>query len=455
MNIDGKSATKVPSSTLFANALRNLADQESTPNVNKNIFRAFAQYWTETTYPDETNYDLTTRAIPDREFRTIYRDVLANFQEAEKVIAVETSIESTPAEKANKKAVCEILMVYCFQRQVDIFGNVPYSEALDITNILPVYDDAKSIYSNLFTRLDAAIASIQVGSNGFMEGDLVYGGDMSKWLAFANSLKLKMAITVADVASLSPGTKAADAVAGGVLTSSADNAYFAYLSESPNTNQVWVELVASGRYDWVAANTLVDWMDSLNDPRMPYFFEQNLGPATYLGGIYGDNNTYSSCTHVTNTVQEPDYPGILLTYSEVQFYLAEAAARGFISGTPDTYYNAGITASIVDDWGGTNAEATAYLADPNITWATAPGTYKQKIGMQSWIASYDRGLNGWTTWRRLDYPTLNLPVLSNSPVPTRYTYPADEQTLNGANYSAAASAIGGDLQTTKLFWDIY
>jgi hypothetical protein len=264
-----------------------------------------------------------------------------------------------------------------------------------------------------------------------------------------------MAIHVADVASLTPGAKAAAAVAGGVFTSSSDNALFTYLDASPNTNPVYTELVASGRYDWVAANTLVDWMDSLNDPRMPLYFEQNLGAGIYDGGVYGDNNQYSSFTHVTNSIQVADYKGILMTYSEVEFYLAEAAARGFIAGTPDTHYNTAITASIVDDWGGDTTMANAYLADTNIAWATAPGTYKQKIGLQSWIASYNRGLLGWTTWRRLDYPTLNLPTLSLSPVPTRYTYSAAEQTLNGASYSAAAAAIGGDEQTTKLFWDIY
>ena len=193
-NIDNKSATAVPSSTLFANALRNLVDQETTPSVNKNVFRAFAQYWTETTYPDESNYDIITRQIPDYEFRTIYRDVLANFAEAEKIIVGETSIESSPLEKNNKTAVCEILSVFAYQREVDIFGNVPYSQALDIENINPAYDDDQAIYAALFTRLDAAIALIDVSASGFEEGDLVYNGDMSLWKKFAYGLKLKLAI---------------------------------------------------------------------------------------------------------------------------------------------------------------------------------------------------------------------------------------------------------------------
>ncbi|MEO8148820.1 MAG: SusD/RagB family nutrient-binding outer membrane lipoprotein [Bacteroidia bacterium] len=452
MNIDTKSAIKVPSATLFANALRNLVDQETTPSVNKNVFRPFSQYWTETTYIDESNYDITTRTIPDFEFRTIYRDVLSNLQEAKKVIATETVIESSDAEKKNKTAVTEILTVFAFQREVDIFGNVPYEQALDITNILPVYDDAQSIYANLFTRLDAAIGEIDVTANGFNDGDLVYNGNMAKWKAFANSLKLKMAITVADVAALDPGGKATSAVAGGVFTSSADNATFAYLTASPNTNPIWVELVASGRYDWVAANTIVDKMTSLNDPRMPFYFDDNLGGGVYTGGIFGESNDYSSYTHVTPTIQAPDWRGLLLDYTEVQFYLAEAVERGFIGGSAETYYNEGITSSITE-WGGTAGDASAYLANPAVAYTTAAGTYKDKIGTQAWLAYYDRGLLGWTTWRRLDAPTFNPPASTLAPFPLRYTYPAGEQTLNGTNYTAAAAAIGGDEQTTKLFWD--
>jgi hypothetical protein len=427
--------------------------------VNENVFRAFSQYWTETTYPDESNYDITTRQIPEYEFRTIYRDVLANLKEAKKLIVQEPTVESTDAEKKNKTAVTEIISVFAFQREVDIFGNVPYSQALDPENISPAYDDAKSIYEDLFVRLDAAIADIDLGSNGFAEGDLIYNGDMSKWLIFANSLKLKLAIGVADVADFHSDTIAAAAVTGGVMTSSADNATFPYLSTSPNTNPVYTNLVASGRHDWVAANTIVDIMDSvLQDPRVPLYFDDNLGTGIYKGGPYGKPNSYSAYTHITSTIQEPDYRGLLMSYSEVQFYLAEAAARGWsVGGTAESFYNAGITASIVDDWGGTVTDAAVYLAQPTVAYATAGGasaTFREKIGVQSWIASYDRGLLGWTTWRRLDAPDFNLPVQTGNAVPLRFTYPVTEQTLNGGNYSSAAAAIGGDAQATSLFWDI-
>jgi len=455
-NKDTKSATDVPSSTLFANALRNLVDQETTPSVNKNVFRAFAQYWTETTYPDESNYDIITRQIPDFEFRTIYRDVLANFAEAERIIALETSLESSLEEKNNKTAVCEILSVFAYQREVDIFGNVPYSQALDIENINPVYDDDQAIYAALFTRLDAAIALIDISAGGFQEGDLVYDGDMNSWKKFAYSLKLKLAINAAEVPELSPSSKAADAVVGGVFTSSDDNAKFSYLSTAPNTNQVWVELVNSGRFDWVPANTLVDIMNGLLDPRRPLYFEENLGSGNFIGGNYGDNNIYDDYSHITPTIQTPDFPGILMTYSEVKFYLSEAAARGWaVGGSAETHYNEAIAASIVDDWGGDPGDASAYITSIPVAYPSGASDEIQwaAIGLQSWLASYSRGLLGWTTWRRLETPPLVSPAITGNPVPNRYTYPITEQTLNATGFSAAAAAMGGDLQSSHIFWD--
>jgi len=454
LNEDTKSATKVPSGTLFSNAMKNLVDQETSPNVNLNVFRAFAQYWTETTYTDESKYDVFTRKIPDAEFRILYRDVLNDLKEAKRIVATETDIESSAAVKKNKTALTEILTVYTFHRAVDLYGNVPYEDALDIKKLSPKYDDAQTVYSKLFTRLDAAIADLNTAEDSFGDADIIYGGDVAKWKKFANSLKLKMAISVADVSALDPQGKVASAVSGGVLASAADNAVFQYLGTSPNTNPVYVDLVASGRHDWVPTNTLVDKMNTLVDPRRDDYFDDNLGAGVYKGGTYGASNSYAIYTHVSAAVEDPTNPALLMDYAEVQFYLAEAAARGFsVPGTAESYYNAGITASILY-WGGSAAEATAYLLNPAVAYTTAAGTYKEKIANQAWIAYFNRGLLGWTTWRRLDAPVFNPPSgMTIADIPKRFTYPIGEQTLNNANYTSAASAIGGDKLTTKLFWD--
>jgi hypothetical protein len=457
LNVNEKAATNVPSETLFTNATRGLTDQIATSSNNFNVLRLFAQYWSGCTYVDETRYDIVSRPIPNNEFVSVYRDALSDLKECKRVVATESSVISTDAEKKNKSAITEILSVYAFEREVDIFGNIPYSEALDPNNISPKYDDAQSIYAALFARLDAAINDLDPSAGSFGSADVLYGGNVAKWKLFANSLKVKMAITVSDVPALSPGPKIASAIASGVFTSSADNAAFPYIATPANANPVWTNIVSANRKDWVASNTIVDLMNSLSDPRRNKYFAGNLkdvgGNPIYVGGIYGSLNTYASYTQLNPTILAADRKANLLDYTEIQFYLAEAAARGFIPGAPDAYYNEGIKSSILF-WGGTQAEVDAYLLNPNVNYATAPGTFKQKIATQAWLAYYDRGDIGWTTWRRLDAPTFNPPKnMTNADIPVRYLYPHTEQTLNPANYTQAAAAIGGDAKSTKLFWD--
>jgi hypothetical protein len=246
---------------------------------------------------------------------------------------------------------------------------------------------------------------------------------------------------------------AVEAAAPNVFSSNADNAKIVYQSAMPNTNPIYVDLIASGRHDFVAASTIINSMNSLNDPRLPFYFTEKSG--AYLGGVNGSSNDFLSYSHVADLIQTPAFPGTLFDYAEVEFLLAEAVERGYtVGGTAAQHYNNAVTASI-EDWGGTALDATGYLANPAVAYATAAGTWKQKIGIQSWIAYYNRGFEAWTQFRKLDYPLLVAPPDALSPFPLRFTYPIEEQTLNGDNWKAASTAIGGDAVDTKLFWDIY
>nr|WP_315177888.1 SusD/RagB family nutrient-binding outer membrane lipoprotein [uncultured Flavobacterium sp.] len=450
-NRDPKNPTQVSSEFLFNAATKSLFDQMTSTNVNNNIYRMLGQHWTETTYVDEANYDFNTRNITQSHWSEIYRDVLADLATAK--INNDADLTISAETKKTKNAQIEILTVYAWAQMVETFGDIPYSQALNAGQyVLPVYDDAATIYSDLLTRIAVAIPNLT--DSGFGTADKIYGGDTAKWKKFGNSLMLRMGIRVADVPALATKSTAAikAAVSGGVFTSNADNASLVYSNATPNTNPVWVDLVQSGRSDFVIANTLVDFMNNLSDPRRAVYFDQNLGTGVYEGGPYGDNNAFSSYTHVSDRVIDPTNPASLIDYSEVCFYLADAAERS-ISGTPvnaAVFYNAGITASF-DYWAAPNV--ATYLANPAVNYATAPGTWKVKIGNQLWLAMYNRGYEAWTAWRTYDMPGFNLPAVSEDPVPTRYTYPISEQNLNKVNYTAASAAIGGDTQTTKVFWD--
>ncbi len=450
-NAQTKAPAVAPPSTLFSNAVRNLVDGLASTNVNRNVYRLVVQHWATTTYQDEPNYDFYTRGIPQAWWGRMYRDVLVDLKEAKRLIPLDNSIVDENVRK-NQIAIADIMQVYTYTVLVNTFGNVPYSEALNPGILFPKYDDAKSIYDSLFVRLDADIAALNPAVAGFSAGsDLVYAGSVASWVKFANSFKIRMAMTIVDVdaAKAKTAVEQADAKA---FQSAADNASFAYQRVTPNTNPLWVDLIQSNRQDFVAANTLVNKLKELSDPRLSMYFKPNSG-GVYVGGTVGSNNTFSDYAKFSDKVAAMDFPALLLDFPEIEFYRAEAIERGFaLTETAEKHYNNAIKASLVY-WGVAAADTGAYLRRPDVAYQTAAGTYKQKIGTQKWIALYNRGYEAWTEYRRLDYPVLTAPATAKSGFPNRFSYPTNEQTLNNANYKEAAAKVGGDKVESKVFWD--
>lgn len=531
LNKNIKDPTAVSGESLFAAAQKRLVDQLTTPNVNLNNNRLWSQHWNETTYQDESNYNQIDRAIPDNHWRVMYRDVLRNLVEAARVIE-ETDNAITNPQKPNKLAIIEILQVFAFSNLVETYGDIPYTEALDIDNQLPAFDDGFTVYKDLLNRLNTALASMNSESSFGGGEDLIYGGDAAAWRKFGNTLKLRMGMVLADVdAGLSKSTvESAVSSNGGVFTSNDDTAEYAYTS-SPNDNPVHDNLVSSGRNDYVAAETLIDIMNDLKDPRRAEYFDPNLREnigevesvstegdvttitfngniesepivgnhvytpssdpdvptrlgiisavgsdsidiihvheapsvgetvfyAIYSGAQIGRQSRYADFSHANRTMVRPNAPGVILSYIEAEFLLAEASARGYsVGGSAESHYVAGITASF-EYWGADGLED--YLERPDVDYSSALASsssspaWKEVIGTQAWIALYNRSFAPWLSVRRLDYPILRQPHDPYSGFPVRYTYPVSEQNLNRANYEAAASAIGGDAAETRLFWD--
>ncbi|NNE77399.1 MAG: SusD/RagB family nutrient-binding outer membrane lipoprotein, partial [Pricia sp.] len=383
-----------------------------------------------------------------------YRDVLRDLAEARTII--DESEETSPLSPAvinNQKASISILQVFTYHVLVDVFGDVPFSEALDITNVLPSYDNDAAVYDAIIAQLDEAINTISAGEGSFGEADLLYGGDMAKWKKFANSLKLRMAVRISSVEPARAGTMATQAIASGVFESNDDNASFAYLDGAPNTNPVHVDLVLSGRQDFIPANTHVDILNDLEDPRRSVYYDENLGEGVYVGGEYGQNAPYGDHTHLGDIFHQPDTPGILMDFPEVSFLLAEAAELGLAgsAGDAERFYSDAVTASF-EFWGVDGA--ADYLAKPEVAYATAAPTWQETVAVQKWIHLYNRGFEAWTTYRLYGYPEMNPAPISMEDVPRRYTYPVDEPSRNGASYQAAASAMGGDMKSSRVFWDV-
>jgi hypothetical protein len=259
-------------------------------------------------------------------------------------------------------------------------------------------------------------------------------------------------MTIADADPVKAKSVVESAVQAGVFSSGADNAIFKYLANPPNTNPVWVDVIQGGRKDYVIASPIIAVMKSLNDPRIPLYFSKDAN-GDYSGGNPGTSSNFATFSKPSATITAPDYPALLLSYDEVEFFLAEAVERGFnVGGSAASHYNNAITASFVY-WGNTPADAIAYLAQPSVAYPTSSANYKEKIGIQKWLALYNRGWDEWIELRRLDYPRLGAPSTAKSAFPLRFTYPVNEQNVNTTNYNAGAKEIGGDNVTAKLFWD--
>ncbi|TGV02049.1 SusD/RagB family nutrient-binding outer membrane lipoprotein [Flavivirga rizhaonensis] len=453
LNKNTKDPDSVSGESLFTGAQKALVDQIVQINVNENNTKLWSQFLQETTYTDESNYDQVTRTIPENLWSAIYKDALKDLDEAGKIISATTYLSPEDQYTNNKLMIIEIMKTYAFSHLVETFGNIPYTEALNIDILTPAYDDGMTIYKDLIARLSTAINDLDTSQKSFVVGDNIFNGDVTSWKKFANSLKLRMGMLLADADDAFAKTTIESAITSGIITSSNENAHMHYLSSAPNTHPVHTNVILSGRNDFVGGATLIDMMNTLNDPRRPLWFKTVGG--VYVGGEIGSPSAYSNHSPLSDQVTAADAPGVIMSYSEIQFLLAEGAERGYDTGdTAANHYTNAVTASI-NEWGGSATDVATYLAQPTVDYTTLIGTqtWRQVIGIQRWISLFNRGPEAWTSIRAMDYPILATPTEAVSGFPNRYTYPIVEQTINATNYTAASSAIGGDLAETKLFWD--
>ncbi|MBS1947657.1 MAG: SusD/RagB family nutrient-binding outer membrane lipoprotein [Bacteroidetes bacterium] len=453
LNVNTKAASNVPSSTLFTMGEKALVDNFTTTSVATAPFRVISQEWTENSYVYEAQYNFAAYQANAGWWNSLYEGALANLQAAKSHFASDVL---DPAIAINDMRIADILEVYTYDLLLNTYGDIPYTEALNNSIPFPKYDDAKTIYSDLLTRLDTCIAGLNTNAASFGAADLIYGGNVAAWKKFAATLELKMAIRLADVDATTASSAVLKAVAAGVFSSNDDNALLAYDPSSPNnSNPIWQALVYSGRHDFVPASLLVSTMVSWNDPRLPLYFTKYNG--SYSGGIPGNGNGYGAFSDFSAQLQVAGYPGVLLNYSQAEFLLAEAVERGIaVGGTAQSHYNNAVTASI-EFWGGAASDAIAYLAQPSVNYATATGTWQQKLGYQEWIANYNMNWDSWTDIRRLGYPDIDVvspPVGAHGNLPLRLTYPSNESASNSTNWKTGVAALPGgqDLVSAKLFW---
>jgi hypothetical protein len=458
LNEDTKAYVKPIPEALMSSAQEQYANFLNNSSSNRNNFRLYVQQWTAIAYPDESRYEMAARSLGNANWVLLYRDVLKDLTDSKNKIAETSAITAKEiAIRQNKIAIIEIQIVQVYQTLVDLYGNVPYFEALDINNFRPKYDDGLTIYKDLGTRLTKAISQLDTTNDSFGTADLIFNGDVESWKKYGNSIQIKLGMQLSDVDPATAKTLVETAYSSGAMTSNADNAIFRYTSAKPHFNPNFEDY--KSRIDFAISTLFVDALTTLNDPRRDFYFD----PATKQGGVYvgapyGFKADVATVSLFNPIFKKIDYIGDLFDYAETSFLLADAANRGWaVGGTASDHYTDGITASM-EFWGVASSDISTYLAQPNVAFATAIGSNpKERIAYQMWIAYYNRGFESWTAYRRLDFPKLLAPSTAvpdaQGKVPVRLIYSHLAPSTNGDNYAAASAAIGGDKMTTKLFWD--
>jgi hypothetical protein len=311
------------------------------------------------------------------------------------------------------------------------------------------------VYLGLLEELSQAV-ELLADAQETISGDVVYNGDLHRWLRLSYSLKLRIALRIADREEEIARQTVAALPLDELIASNLDNFAFIYTNSPQHNPQA---AAFDTRDDYRISATLVNTLTELNDPRLTVYAQHPDDlPNDYVGARNGLSNGEAAAQGFSRTSRPglfflaPNAPAVFYTYSELLFNLAEAAARGFIDRHPDDFYRQAIEASLAQF--GISQEATqAYLQQEAVLYD--PTDFRRAIGLQKWIAFFGQGLDAFAEWRRLDYPRLSPgpAAVLNGKIPLRFFYPGAEQSLNFRAWKNAVDHQGDDLLSTPLWFD--
>lgn len=439
INTNPNLPTQASNTQLIANAQLYLPNLSSTPQGEYN-----AQFLAETQYPNLSLYNQVSFSFYD-----LYQGPLMNLE----TVIRSNSFDILEGPAANQLAVAKILKAYFFWFITDRWGDVPYTEALKgSTQFRPKYDRQQDIYDSLFKLLDEANAAIVAGN---ITNDIMYGGDITKWKKFGNTIHMLMALRLSKRDAIKGASEFNKALTAGVMASNNDNFVYKHLAEASNQNYWYGQIFGLNRQWWALSKTLVDYMLPNNDPRLAWYGDKN-SAGNYVGLTLGQTTGLSTTAYslLGKNIWLQNAPVYLVTYAQALFAIAEAAKLGWITGgdaTAKTNYDLAITQS-VSQWTGSTTGVSALLASTAVAYD--PARALEQIAMQRYVHLFMNGYEAWAEWRRTGYPN-NLVSPGGTPIPRRQGYPSQEFFVNADNYKAAIQAqFGGqDNLTGRVWWD--
>jgi hypothetical protein len=438
------------------------------------------------------NEDIDDNSNP--KWNQSYPSVIRSLIQAENLLGENT-------DRVNLLSMIRIWKAQTFMGVVDAYGDAPYFEAVKAVSdgiFFPKYDDDAVIYDDLYTEIKSAVASLDPNAD-YVSSDLFYGANaaastktstasaqVDKWKKLGNSLLLRLGMRYSKANPTKAQSIVSEAFAGGVMTSNADNAYVKYdgtlYTHGDNNN------LRNFSYFYYAGEPFVNQLKSTNDPRGKFILATFADPAAVandpnpnttlanqfgapVGVISGDlakppyrgarggGLNYSQMN--IWIVASPAAPDFWVTYAQTSLLLAEAAHRGWVSGSAQTYYENGIRAdmAVYALYPGTTpiptADVNAYLADPAVAFNATDAL--RLINTQYWIVNLRNGTEAFANFRRSGYPALSPNLYNNNlngGFVRRLSYPNIEASSNAANYASAAAAMGDDDLVSRVFWDV-
>lgn len=477
-NVNPLGATAPITAALLTNALSRLGGlaQSTRPAL-------YVQYIAETQYTETSLYQ-----EPQLEFGGTFAGPMYDLQS----IINRNSNAATAGQfagsgsSANQIAVATIVKSYYAWTLTDRWGDIPYSESLKgAANFFPVFDKQEDIYVKMIEDLKVANATFDAGLP--VRGDIVYGGNQTKWKKLANTLRMQMAMRLS-LKFPNAGGYAATQFAlaindpAGYISSNADNFTLVYPSGSVYQSP-WFSNY-NGRTDFAVSKTVGDILANMGDGRRAAFGSSGFTFPYGLTRAQAITLPTNYGTVFEESRRRDNSPVVMMSASYALLTIAEAIERGWIpSGTQgytaNSAYNAGVIASF-EQWGLTtgpayvNGNAARYTDGTGggmgignsptfnqlpLTSSAVTTTNIQRIALQKYLSLFGDGIQAWSEFRRLDFPQLQpttnaINVAAGKQIPTRYVYGINEYSLSPDKVGAAVTRLpGGDKMNSKVWWD--
>lgn len=380
--------------------------------------------------------------------------------------------ETAAVPNNNAAAQAKVLLSFIMYDATTLFGDVPFSEAWNTEIPAPKFDTQPEVFASIIALLDEALAQFDEASPlKISDYDLFYGGNIAKWKAVARSLKLKTLLTMVDKDPSKATAIGQMITAGGMISAASGNFQVAYPGISGRYNPKWglYNLYNSGQSFFGASKWALNFMNPINDPRIPIYFEKPATAATYVAPEPAQDINNAVHSRINRNFQHGAQPEILFSYQEQLFYEAEIYARGL--GVPvnlttaNTLYKKAVEESVkhiasqskdVAAAATATAAAASFAASlPDLsTFATNREAVKY-IMYHEWIDKMDRGVDVFTQWRRSGPEGDEVPAITLPPgAPAgglfrRFEYPITNEI--SANPNAPQAKI---LYNVKTWFDL-